>query len=182
MKARSVLLWGIVCLLQLAAPLYLVWRWENTLAAGIAYKFQAAPVDPFDAVRGRYVALGFAEQKGPVAAGAVLTPGETAYAKVTVDAQGFARIAEVALRMPAEQNNDWVRVTFVSQRNGMAFVRWPFTRYYMPEAAAPIAEEAYRRSDKKNTWAVVRVHDGDAVLETLVIDGVPVKELVRGQK
>ncbi len=182
MNRRSIWLWGLVCLLQLAAPLYLVWRWETALDAGVAYRFQAAPVDPFDAVRGRYVALGFAEQKGPIAAGASLTPGEPAYAKVVADEKGFAKIAAVAPHMPVERNGDWIRVTVVSQRNGMAFVRWPFTRYYMPEAAAPAAEEAYRRSDKKNTWAIVRVHNGDAVLETLVIDGVPVKELIRERK
>ena len=168
--------WSVIFLIQVATPLYLVWRWETTLAAGRSYNFQAAPVDPLDPLRGRYVALGFAEQKGPAPVGVKLVSGQKAYAQVSVDETGFAKIVQVMPEKPAEHQNDWIRVTVISHWKDVAMVRWPFSRYYMTEALAPEAEAAYRKSDKKNTWAVVRVQDGDAVLEKLVINGKDVKE------
>lgn len=170
------IIWGAIFLVQLAAPLYLVWRWETTLATGRAYNFQAAPIDPFDPLRGRYIALGFAEQQGPVPGDVRLIPGQKAYAQVTVDEQGFAHIVQVLPEMPSERQNDWIRVTIMSHWKGAAMIKWPFSRYYMPEALAPGAENAYRESDKKNTWAVVRVQNGDAVIEKLFINRKDVKE------
>ncbi len=42
----------LVCLVQLAAPASMIWRHERTLANGLPFKFQTAPVDPYDAFRG----------------------------------------------------------------------------------------------------------------------------------
>lgn len=176
MNKRMKLLWGVVVVLQLAAPLYLAWRWETTLSLGRAYKFQAAPVDPYDPMRGRYVALGFAEQKATIPAGVNLASGRPAYVKIKADEGGFAKIEQVSPEMPADQQDDWIRASVFLQRKDTVSVRWPFVRYYLPERLAPEAEKAYRKSDKKNTWAVVRVHNGDAVLETLVIDGEDVHQ------
>ena len=176
MNKRMKLLWGVVVVLQLAAPLYLAWRWETTLSLGRAYKFQAAPVDPYDPVRGRYVALGFAEQKATISAEHNLTSGRPAYVKLKTDDGGFARIEQVSPDMPDDQQDDWIRASVFLQRKDTVSVRWPFARYYLPEKLAPEAEKAYRKADKKNTWAVVRVHNGDAVLETLVIDGEDVRQ------
>ena len=62
-------------------------------------------------------------------------------------------------------------------------ISFSFNRYYMNEAAAPMAEDKYveasRRNAEARAWLNVRVKDGTAVIEGLVIDGVPIEELIR---
>jgi len=47
------LLFGISMLVLLAYPAYMVYEQETVLAKGTLYKFRLAPVDPYDAFRGR---------------------------------------------------------------------------------------------------------------------------------
>ncbi len=57
------------------------------------------------------------------------------------------------------------------------FVVWPFERFYMEESKAQGAEKVYNRSlaDSNNiTYALVKVKDGDAVLENVFINDKPI--------
>lgn len=49
----------LLCVIQLAVPAFMIVRREHALSMGRAFKFRTAPVDPYDAYRGRYVALNF---------------------------------------------------------------------------------------------------------------------------
>ena len=64
MNRRSLL---IIALIGLAAQFsvmgLMIARREMTLRNGVVCRFLTAPVDPYDAFRGRYVALNFAENK-----------------------------------------------------------------------------------------------------------------------
>jgi uncharacterized membrane-anchored protein len=188
MKARGMLiLLAAVAAGQLAIPAYMIRRQERTLREGRPYKFQTAPVDPYDAFRGRYVALRFTQEYAawPGTNTARRVP---AFALVGEDADGFAVVRELALTRPV--TGDFVRVQVHyagwGTNAGMAYFTFPFDRYYMEETKAPVAERAYWERNRRgmtnlNSYAVVRIRRGHAALEELFVDGRPIGEIVRAQ-
>ena len=181
------LLFVLVCIAQLAVPLSLVARHENTRSSGAPYRFQAAPVDPADPFRGRHVRLSFAADREPVPFAdpgfIYYAPDRRVYAELAVGDDGYARLVKVHAQRPAgvDYVDVFTQYTDRPGRSGDAApaikVRLPFDRYYLPEARAPQVEAAYveaARSAQANTYAEVRVRDGHAALVGLVLDGKPV--------
>lgn len=187
-------LFALVCLAQIAVPASLVVQHEMTVSGGTLWKFQAAPVDPSDPFRGRYVRLGFTAERDatPFAdSGMIYIKYDTRmYAELETGADGFARLVRLQQERPA--SGEYLDV-FVRQmrappdrkkeseeksRQAAAFVRLPFDRYYLPEDRAPQVEQQYReaaRSAQANTYAEVRVRNGHAALINLVLDGKAVQ-------
>jgi hypothetical protein len=61
-------------------------------------------------------------------------------------------------------------------------VSLPFDKYWVTERDAPAAETAYRaqsQRDKRNAFVTVRVFRGDAALEQLYLNGLPLEEYLR---
>ena len=94
MKFLRIGLFILVALLQLGAPVWMIWQREQTLRHGRVWKFRTAPVDPVDLVRGRYVALAFAAEERPDAES--LTGRSGLYAILAVDDNGFATVQRVS--------------------------------------------------------------------------------------
>ena len=181
MIPRQVALPVFICvaLLQLAVPLSMISRREVTLRHGRQYRFKTAPVDPYDAFRGRFVALGMENNSGPPAAGAQFSRGQKAYALIEEDGEGFARIAEVSPTRPREGGYITARVRYAS--GDTVHLGLPFDRYYMNERRAPQAERAYRdhsRRGNRDAYVAVRVRSGFAVLEELYVAGKPILEFL----
>jgi uncharacterized membrane-anchored protein len=185
---------ALVCLAQLAVPVSLIVKHEQTRTSGTVWKFQTAPVDPGDPFRGRYVQLAFAVDRAAVP---LANPGSYAqydqrmYAELEAGPDGFARLVRLHERRPAgvDYIDVFAQQMFIDETprepggepppQGPAanYVRVPFDRYYLPEARAPEVEREYWEASRKaqaNTWAEVRVRDGHAVLVNLVLDGKPV--------
>jgi uncharacterized membrane-anchored protein len=173
----------LVALAQLAVPGSVVWKRGQTLAYGRVWKFKTEPIDPEDAVRGRYVALRLAaeklwEQSAP--SPDVLKPGSDYYATLKEDADGFARIDKVSPTKAAGDNV--LRVEMGYWSDGWQYVKFPFDRLWVAEKIAPQAEQAYRensRRGKENAYVTVRVRNGDAALEQLYIDNQPLADYLR---
>lgn len=160
----------------------IILRHERTLNTGAIFKFRTAPVDPVDAFRGRYVALRIAETQAPLAPGSgPIKDGDMVYVKLGKDDEGFAKIIDAGTRPPDEGPYILARADS-DPAGGSLRLLWPFNRFYMEENAAPQAEEKYRtfsRSGKRDTWIVVRVSGGDAVIEDLIIGGQSAKKALR---
>ena len=65
-------------------------------------------------------------------------------------------------------------------------VELPFDRYYLDEKLAPKAEQLYNNSrrrgkGKQDAALFVRVRKGRALIETLEIDGVSIRDLAKGE-
>ena len=61
---RKTILWVafiVVALVQLYVPAQMIWESEGVIAAGTAYKFNTAPVDPKDPFRGKYITLNYSD-------------------------------------------------------------------------------------------------------------------------
>jgi uncharacterized membrane-anchored protein len=185
----------VLSLLQLTVAGWSIVRYESVLSSGTSYRIRAAPIDPADAFRGRYVAVRPAILiPNPIAPGTEevlkrVQTGETGYAVLTTRADGFAQIARVVTEPPDQ--GDYLKISHVWQpwvqgdpgaRGSFVGynVSFPFDRYYMNESQAPAAEQrfadAVRRNAESTAWLVVRVKKGAGVIEGLFIDGVRIED------
>lgn len=188
MKSRRILLvFAAVAIVQVAVPVSMIARREATLRLGRAYKFRTAPVDPYDAFRGRYVWLAYEQNQARWSGGTEAIPRSKAYALVEEGSDGFALIREVGPQPP--KSGDYLKVDQVYRgwgtNSALVHFALPFDRYYMEETAAPKAERVYREQGNRrgqtnhNAFAAVRIRDGNAVLEDLYVDGKPIAEFVQ---
>ena len=180
------LCFGLAAVLQIAVPAAMIVRYEMVLIYGKLYKFRTAPVDPYDAFRGRYVALRIKEDSAPVRDRTEFKYNETVYAAITTDKDGFAKFASVS-KTPPTEDVDYlkVKVRYNYGEDKVISLEIPFDRYYMNENYAQAAEDAYRqnsRQGKENTYVAVRVKSGKAVIENLFIDNQPVMEYLNQNK
>ncbi|HUU08953.1 MAG TPA: GDYXXLXY domain-containing protein [Phycisphaerae bacterium] len=185
MTRRAVVLglFAVLAVAQLAASVGMIARQELVLRHGRVYKFRAAPVDPFDALRGRFVALGFESNTVPKVEGFVVAHGDRVYALVEEDADGFARLTGLVRQRPPDDAAIPVTVNYTYRAE--VRLELPFDRYYLEEDIAPEAEAAYRqraREGNRDAYVTVRVWKGHAVLEELYVGGKPILEFLREGK
>jgi uncharacterized membrane-anchored protein len=170
-------------IVQLAVPISQIVRYELTLRKGQIFKFKTAPVDPYAAFRGRYVALGFEQNQAPVSGGKKIVRGKPVYASIEVGADGFARFSSISFEPPEDKPYLKARLSHVD--NTVARIELPFDRYYMEEHLAPAAEEAYRQHNLRglqDAYATVRILNGIGVIETLFVAGKPITEFMREER
>ena len=179
MNKLRLIIFVLVALTQIAVPASMIWKRERTLREGRLWKFRTAPVDPVDAMRGRYLVLRFEAEDFP-SAKPIGAYRDTVYAKLKEDADGFA-VVDQAEETPME-GDDVVKAEGFGQYEGKAHVKFSFDRLWVTEANAAAAEEAYAahsRREKLDAYATVRVMAGDAGIEELYIAGQPLREYLR---
>jgi uncharacterized membrane-anchored protein len=177
---------GVLCLLQLGAAASGIARHERTLSQGAGVLLAVAPVDPADPFRGRYVALAFdLERESHPLRGRPPQYDEPAYVVLKVDAQHVATVDYVTAERPSaglflKAESSW------RESDTTIHVSLPFKRYYMNEALAPAAEAAYveaiQQDDGKKNYARVRLLDGRAVIEAILLDGKPIEQAARAHE
>jgi uncharacterized membrane-anchored protein len=180
MKRVALLIFALVALAQLSVPAMLAWSRVRTLAHGRVWKFKTAPVDPEDAVRGRYVMLRFDAEDFTQAE--QLKSTDSIYAILKEGADGFAVVdhlssspAPESSAMKVEPGGWW------QERQHIVF---PFRYFWLAEKRAPEAEKAYRENSKRGeqkAFVTVRIRNGDAALEQLYIDNQPLADYLRAQ-
>jgi uncharacterized membrane-anchored protein len=176
-KHWRLIVFVLVACAQIAAPASLIWKRERTLRQGQVWKFRTAPVDPVDAFRGRYIALEFEVETQQISPPPNTQYGQTVFVTLRPDVEGFAVIDQV---LPSRPEGD----VFVEAQLHGTTVAVPFDVYWVNERDAPAAEAAYRTQstrEKRNAFVTVRVFKGDAALEQLYLDGVPLGEYLRAQ-
>ena len=55
MNKLRLIIFLVVALAQISVPASMIWKRQRTLREGRLWKFRTAPVDPVDAMRGRYL-------------------------------------------------------------------------------------------------------------------------------
>lgn len=180
---KKLLLFYCLIIIQIAVPVWLIANNEITLRYGKQYRFRTAPVDPYDAFRGRYVALTIEQQEIPAPKDAKdVSDSQTLYGHISVDKDGFALLDSSTIKKPA-RGNDYIRVKIAYlSPNSIRFI-FPLNRYYMNEKKAPAAETAYRElnriNQKNDSYILVRVRNGSAVIEDLYVGGKPIIEYIK---
>ncbi|MEK7274464.1 MAG: GDYXXLXY domain-containing protein [Candidatus Desantisbacteria bacterium] len=183
-KTRYIIgLFLCVVLIQIAVPISKIVRWEMTLQNGQQFRFRTAPVDPYDAFRGRYVALQIEQNIAPVTEGVKLIRNQMVYAQIEESEQGFAKFVKVTLHRP--QGSAYLKAKVQYLTGDKVVLCLPFDRYYMEEKIAPAAETAYRkhsRKDVQDAYVTVRVKSGFAVLEKLYVGEKTIEEYIKDQR
>ena len=132
----------IAAIVQLFVPTYMIWDRFDVLTTGQEVKIKVNPIDPYDAFRGRYVALRYR-------LGEINRNGK--YGVLKVDDDGFATVEMTVDEKPTEG-------IYLTSNNDNYF-NVPFDRYYMEENMAPKAEKMVNSSD--DVYIVVRVKNGN---------------------
>jgi uncharacterized membrane-anchored protein len=171
-----------VMLLYIGVPVFMITRYEGVLDQGKLYRFyQVRPVDPHDFFRGQYVTLNFREDNiDQPGASEEFERGGTAYIALTTDSLGFAKVKRAFSSPPEGEDYFEAEVKYVYDDRLM--VRFPFERYYMNEKMAPLAEQEYntRMRDRNDSVFIdVRVFEGKAVLENVLINRIPLREYLK---
>jgi len=181
MKNRLMIrLFLCLALIQLVVPLSMIARREFVLRDGAQFKFKVAPVDSYDAFRGRYVALRIDENYVPAIKNEKIKRGQAVFVVINLDAQGFARFSEVTTGRP--RRGSYIRANVSNVYNDKIYLDLPIDRYYMEEKSAPLAEKIYQRysqRDKKDAYVVVRIKDGFVVIESLYVGGQKIEDMVK---
>lgn len=189
MDSKKILLTAfvVVAIVQLYVPAKMIWDQEEILDAGVEYRFKTAPIDPYDPFRGKYITLSFEENNVAVPEEEDWRAGESVYVSLKTDKEGFAGIRYASKTRPTD---DWdfvkAKVQMVAGHNPKELIiEYPFNRYYMQESKAYDAEIMYRESQQdttKVTYALVSVRNGEAVLKDVMIDGTPIREIVKARR
>ena len=175
MKSWRLIIFALVACAQLAVPGSLIWKREQTLGRGSVWKFRTAPVDPVDVFRGRYVALHFDAETQEISPPTNTESGDAVFVTLKRNAEGFAEINQVSTAKPG--GDDFI----AAQLNGNR-ISLPFDKYWVTERDAPAAEVAYQnlsRRGNQNAFVSVRVFRGDAAIEQLYLDNLPLGDYLR---
>jgi uncharacterized membrane-anchored protein len=166
------LMWGVAVVAQLGVVASMINTQETILREGMTYRFRTAPVDPYDAFRGRYVAIALEPRTVLWPEGeATLKAKETFYVTLSTNADGYAVLTGASTARPAE--GDYLRVKrgWRAASNQVGVV-YGVDRYYLPENEAPRAEQLYRehsRRGQQEAFVVLKVRKGESVAEDLVV-------------
>jgi len=190
MKTKYILLilFLIVAGAQLYVPSSMILDQEDIIASGTTFKFRTAPVDPTDPMRGKYVTLRFKDNRFVLPDSIHYSRNQEVYVEIENDMDGYAEIKDVLIT-PPESGSDYIKATL---RNPTYFddstqlwIEYPFNRFYMEENKAPEAERIYNDGQidfNQVSWAVVKVKDGEAALEDVMIDGVSIVDIVNDRQ
>lgn len=179
-KNTMLLLFAVTAGIHLLFPASMIFRQEWTLKDGEQVLIRTMPVDPYDVLRGRYVALNF-DQNQIQQPGHGLKRKQRAYAQYKLDEAGFATVTNVLAKAPKGPS---LPVRVGRGNGGEVNYQFTFSRYFLNEEIAPEAEAAYSRMTRggqTNAWVSVRVREGHAVLEELYLGGKPVMDYLEAE-
>ena len=179
-KSWMIGLFSAMVLAQLGAPIWMIAQSEWTLRTGRLFRFHTAPVDPYDAFRGRFVALRIEPNTAPAPPGISLEPNQKVYVRLTEDDRGFARIESLSIERPTD--DAYLEATVMNPYGIPVALRFPFDRYYLQENLAPKAEKAYQEHSSRgvrDAYITVRVQAGIAEIEGLYIGDRRIDDFLR---
>ena len=157
---------------------------EDVLATGKEFKFRTQPIDPNDPFRGKFVSLQFSENSMLIQNQIDWLNNETVFVLLTISKDGFAKIKSVSKIKPLE-TVDFVKakVDYIQNSDSARlFIEYPFTRFYMEESKAPMAEIVYNETVLDTniiTYGLVSIKDGVAVLKDVLINETSIQEIVK---
>ncbi|MFV8328479.1 GDYXXLXY domain-containing protein [Flavobacterium sp. ZS1P14] len=179
-KKIVILLFTLLAIAQLFVPLQMIVHQENIIKTGKEFKFQTAPVDPYDPFRGKYITLSFKEREIRVKNAKKWGSGETVFATIITGKNGFAKISSIAKVRPTNSEPYLkLKIGFVLDNSKIA-LDFPFNRLYMNENTASKAEKIHQEfsiKKKNETYALVAVKNGESVIKDVRINGVSIKDL-----
>lgn len=172
------IVFAVGCLLQWAAPLMQIGGYEKVIAEGALMSFKCVAPDPYDMLRGRYLAVRAMPDTFDVAEEGKFKGGEMVYALLEAGPDGLVTIKDLTHEPPV--SGPFMRVKCGYSYGKSVRIEWPFDRFYLNEKTAPKADEWYRKNVRgaSAVTAEVRVLNGKAVLVDLKLEGKSFKQIL----
>lgn len=179
MKTIPFILFGLAALAQWLVPLTGIMQHEQTLAKGTLVKLKCSEPDPYDPLRGRFLAVRPEQREISVPTGSKLQRGMWVYASLTTGTDGLASISHLSIEPPS--SGDFIRLRSGYMNNDKTQIEWPFSRFYLNEKLAPEADRWFAENIRSANGIIaeVRVLNGRAVLADLSLDGKPFREILK---
>ena len=174
----------LIAIVQLYVPAKMIYDQEVVLLNGNEYKFKAAPIDPNDPFRGKYITLRFEANTYTVQNINEWAINEEVFVQIQNDTTGFAQIKNVSKKRP-DNDPDYIKakIAFLIEDGKVNMrIEYPFDRFYMEETKAQAAEDMYRESIVDSTqvaYALVNIRNGEAVIRDVLINGTSISDLVK---
>jgi uncharacterized membrane-anchored protein len=175
-----------VVIAQLFIPAQMILNQESVLKTGKAYKFKTQPVDPSDPFKGKYINLNY-EIREFETNDSLWERNQPLYVYLVTDNLGYAKIETVSKSILTNNKNNYfkAKTEWYSNYDNKLHIQFPFNQYYMKETKAYDAEVAVRNRQQdsipNNTYALVFIKEGEAVLEDVIIDEISIKDYVEKQ-
>ncbi|SDR65771.1 Uncharacterized membrane-anchored protein [Formosa sp. Hel1_31_208] len=175
------ILFIILAIAQVAVPTQMILHRESILKTGKAYKFKTEPIDPADPFKGKYIFLNYDNERVK-AQNENWQRHQEVYITIIEDSLGFAKPILASIDQPKTGPYVKAKVNYYSAHDKSLDFRYPFSEFYMNEHKAYDAELAYRDSQRdsvpNNTYALVFVKNGEAVLDNVFINDIPIATYV----
>ncbi|WP_456437918.1 GDYXXLXY domain-containing protein [Psychroserpens sp.] len=182
MKTKYIfILFVILAIVQLGIPAQMINHRESILKEGKPFKFKTEPIDPSDPFKGKYIYLNY-ELDNYISEDTDWKRSNTIYVSIVNDSLGFVKASAIHKEVP--QNGDFVMAKVNRYNSNAKEVRFifPFNEFYMKESKAYDAEVAHRDAQidplSNKTYALVYIKDGEAVLDNVFINDIPIADFV----
>ncbi|GAB4161184.1 MAG: hypothetical protein Tsb0033_18240 [Winogradskyella sp.] len=169
----------VVVVVQLFVPAKMILDREEVLKTGITHKFKTQPVDPNDPFRGKYITLNY-EMDSAETNDSIWKRDETILVYLENDSLGYAKVHSVS-KEKKDIDRDYVeaKVRWNYGNSNTVNFELPFDRFYMEESKAKPAEDIYRKYNRRrdtlnDTYALVAIKNGKAVLKDVYINDKPI--------
>jgi hypothetical protein len=169
--------------LALAYPLHTIVKLENRANISGVFSFKVAAYDPYDIMRGRYMALRVLPDRCKLEDDSFNSKKKT-YLRLGVDQDGFAEILGVSNQKPA--NGPFLALNGEQLRSyepkGEILIYYPFNKFYLNEKIAKEADAEVRRisaaSDgtDKIYLQVAILKDGSFKVDNLYINDKTIRQ------
>jgi hypothetical protein len=171
---------ALMVIVQLSVPVKMVMDSNAVVEQGGLYKFKTAPVDPKDPFRGNYVWLRYEAETYPTEGPIDFDRGEAVFALIGEGADGYAEIEQLHRDEPVVANYLKAEVRSVDKVGGTVSLVFPFTKFFMHEEKAEVAERIFfesLRDSTTSTYALISVYQGEGILQDVMIDGTSLRDL-----
>ncbi|WP_299274036.1 GDYXXLXY domain-containing protein [uncultured Psychroserpens sp.] len=185
MKTKYIFIMFIVlAIVQISIPAQMIFKRESVLKTGTAYKFKTQPIDPSDPFKGKYIFLNY-DLDSAMANDENWQRHQDVYVSIANDSLGFVKAVSVHAYTPESGDFVKAKVRWFSDSNSVLEFSLPFNEFYMEESKAYDAEVAHRNAQRdsipNNTYALVYVKNGEAVLDNVFINDIPIAKVVEMQ-
>jgi hypothetical protein len=179
----ALVVFAVAAFAQWLLPLSGIWQHERVISRGTLVRIECAAPDPYDPLRGRYLAVWPAESRASEPEGFPRGVGLVpVWATLEAGDDGLARIKSLSLEPVSGPTVISLTARGWGTINGTDVIglEWPFGRFYLNERLAPEADKLVaERSRDRKTVAEVRLLDGRAVLVDVLVDGTSIREVVK---
>lgn len=170
-------------ILQLAVPAFMIVKYETTVVSGKEFRFRTAPIDPEDPFRGKYITLSYEATSFLSNATDMFSENQEVFVSLQNDSLNFVKISNISSEEPSGADFVTGVVSYIDgEPSGKINISYSFNRFYMEETRAPRAEQVFgnaTRERKEDTYALVSVYKGKAVVKDVFIGEVSIKELAK---